>query len=79
MACEGVSDCGGIGRVAGDDDDASKEVGWKDGFQFGFGPEIDDDLVLVGEEGREEAGTDVAGCAEEEDFHGGIEVWIGCC
>ncbi len=44
--------------------------GWDERFEFGRGPDEGDDGVVVGEEGGDEAETEVAGGADEEYFHG---------
>lgn len=61
----GLDACGvGAGAL-----DHGGEMGGHGGGEFGCGAHVGDDLVVVGEEGGDEAGADVAGCAEEEDFH----------
>lgn len=51
------------------DCDVLVDAWWEQGLQFGWGADVGDDGVVVSEEGWEEAGAEVSGCAEEEDFH----------
>lgn len=70
MRDEGVADGGRVGGVADDDGGAGESGGGNQGGELGGGADEDGDGVVVGEEGGEEARAQVAGCAEEEDFHG---------
>ena len=69
MGYQCVFDGGGVCGVAGYDCGGGEHGRGDQGAEFGLGADEDDDGVAVGEEGGEEAGPEIAGGAEEEDFH----------
>ena len=70
---EGVAHGFRVVSVADNDGGTSSDARRDQVLQFGLRADKCNDLVAMGLEGGEQAGADIAGRAEEEDFHVGRE------